>query len=150
MHAMQAQSFLHLKTSREFKQRKEVLSKALVRELVSGQDRSYGVVQEVWLSENGREALVKFLYKDSAKRVIATHARDKSFEDIRCVAATQETINDFFSKQTSEVNLIRKTRRDFGVPDGAQFRNGCYSGANMARLEDLEQTVRKKLGLQLN
>ena len=61
---------MHLKTSKDFKQRKEVLSKALVRATIE-QLNNTGTVQEVWVRPNGREALIKFTYKDSARRAIA-------------------------------------------------------------------------------
>ena len=63
-------TYVHLKTSKDFKQRKELLSKALVRATIE-QLGNTGTVQEVWVKANGREALIKFTYKDSARRVIA-------------------------------------------------------------------------------
>ena len=97
--SMNEQTYLHLKASKEFKDRKEVLSKALIRELIQQLNNNHGTIQDVFVKENGREALVRFTYKDSAKRVLAAHTRAESFKDIRCAMATQETIKSFAIEQ---------------------------------------------------
>jgi len=38
-----------------------------------------GSIESVWVKESGREALIKFTYKDSAKRVLAAHSHSKEF-----------------------------------------------------------------------
>lgn len=89
---------------------------------------SSSTIQEVWVKENGREALVKFTYKDSARRVIAGQTREQSLSDFRCSLASSETVANFLAgqREASNTNIIRQVKRRFGIQEGARYRDGGY------------------------
>lgn len=63
----------------------------------------------MWLNdETGREALIKFTYKDSARRVLASYSHNEAFSDMRCEIATAEIINAFLA---SDTNIVLKEYR---------------------------------------
>jgi len=68
--------------------------------MLSSLNGAQGSLQRVWINEeSGREALVKFTYKDSARRVLASYSRDEAFADVRCEMASADIINAFLTKE---------------------------------------------------
>ena len=138
-------TFVHIKTSKEFKQRKEVLSKALIRETMEQLSGS-STIQQVWVSENGREALVRFSYKDSARRVVLATNREQSLlNDLKCTLATPDVIKTFqAATEGGDGGIIRNLKRQFGIAEGTRFRDGSYGlgTASLPTLSDLEERVR--------
>lgn len=107
-----------------------------------------GSLQKVWINEeSGREALVKFTYKDSARRVLASYGRDDAFIDVRCEMASADIIDAFLAKEDTNqtMNVLKEQRRILGIADGLKFRKGGYVGSNMPTLSELEAKVRQKL-----
>ena len=99
----------------------------------------------VWVKPSGREALVKFTYKDSAKRAMAAHSRSSEFQDLKLSQPSADTISDFLRSCESKNDVIRETRADFGIPHKARFKNGTYEGQAMPSLSELEDKVRARI-----